>query len=688
LDSRNLNLRRAGLTIAILGTATPAVLLPVSAWLSRQSTGDFNIRVGWANILGLTVSAIGVVLVMIERVGALSQLSPTRITAVANNLTREALRQDSLLLAQLLSTDALDSRAAQGNFRLESPRSRQKSANKRTRFIDRNFTEIVDFYLNETRGRMVVLGPPGSGKTVLAVSLTVGLMKRYGVPVQAQERAIPIPCFFNVTSWDPTRDDLTVWLRTQVVERFRVSRKIAAHLIHDGWILPVLDGLDEMDSPESVPHRSEDAVTHINNYVARTPDCHIVVVCRSGAKYYERLIRKIRDADTIIVQDLKSEQVIGHIQTHFSDEQSLNAWEPVFEALRGPDRDLILSTLGTLWRLTASVTFALFGRNPAELLPTPAERAKLRGDRTDYSDRVSRLLMETFLFARLSIYHNHKKSTIPTISRLRTIANLIRISQANTNTGSEITLHEWWKVLNERKTVQMQVFMAWSILHLPLGILGFLEIYGLIQAPHLSRGSFSLIAILINEITIILITITRIMIAKQPTTFKIGTLRSPRRASSTLVGIVISTLLGLASASTEGAIYGLAFGVTSAALLVLMTTSSGLDATDATRPTATLTNDRNFAIVIGVALGAYATFYYVPLYGLTTALMFASMCMLGSILSSSYIRYLAAVYVGTFRGLPFRLARFLSECHSAGILRISGTAYQFRHQELFEYLLR
>ena len=102
---------------------------------------------------------------------------------------------------------------------------------------------------------------------------------------------------------------------------------------------------------------------------------------------------------------------------------------------------------------------------------------------------------------------------------------------------------------------------------------------------------------------------------------------------------------------------------------------------------ATLMNDRDFAIVMAIAIGAFATLYYVTLYGLTVAFIYAAMCFLGVVFSSSYMRYLAAAYCGgIFRKLPFRFARFLNWCHSAGILRVSGIGYQFRHKELLDYL--
>ena len=676
---RDLNFRRLGWVLTILGIGAAAALLVVSAWFSRKNSNAFNTSVGWANIGSMTIAAIGVILVMMEKVGAFTDISPTRMASIADDVAREAVRQDGLLLAQLLSTDTLDSRAARGSFRPRKLHDRPKSKGKRSAPIVREFAEIVDFYLNETRKRMVILGAPGTGKTVLAVCLTVGLLKRRAVPASPNQ-VVPIPCLVNLPSWDPARHDLTDWLETQIVDRFRLSRKIAARLVYDGWILPVLDGLDEMDPQEAVPHRSENAVSRINDYIARTPESHIVVVCRSGANYYERLVRGVRDADEITVQNLEPVQIIDYIRTQFPDELNRRGWQPVFDALAGRNSRQILSVLDTPWRMTAAVTFALSGGDPATLLPAPEEMAGPSWH-SEYSRRISRLLMETFVAARISIHSKRRKSVISTIAKLRIVANLLT-KMENGDGGKEIILHQWWKAVGERKVLGTQLFAIMAFLQFPLGILGFLP-------QHYTAGIKSLstlIAILVNFITIILFSSYYAGRRKGPVTLHIRSLRSPDRAVFTAIGIVYSGVTGVLGAIAEGPLYGIGFGVANVALILLITASSGLDPVNATRPTATLVNDRNFAIIIGIAIGAYATLYYVPLYGLVVALVFASMCLLGSVMSSFYTRYIVAVYIGKFQGLPFRFATFLNWCHSAGILRVSGIGYQFRHQELLDYL--
>lgn len=677
-----LNVRRAGWILAILGIGVATTLLLTAAWLSRNNDTTFTKMVGWANIASMTVGTIGVILILIERVGAFTDLSASRINEIADEVALEAMRQDGLLLAQLLGTDALDSRAARGSFRVERAHSKQKSKGRRSPLDIREFSEIVDFYLNDTSGRMVILGAPGTGKTVLAVSLTVGLLQqRLAEPVRwAQDKLIP--CICNLPSWEPNREDLMDWLQSQISDRFRLSRKIAGRLVRDGWILPVLDGLDEMDSQATTARRSIDAVSQVNDYIAKTPGSQIVLVCRSGNNYYNRLARGVRNAEEITVQSLRAPQIVDYIKTQC--ESNIDKWQPVFDRLVGRNSQLVISQLNTPWRLAAAVTFSLFGGDPATLLPTSLEMASPSRD-AEYSNRVSKILMETFLAGRIRIYRKRGMRPVRTMEQLRLIATLLADLESSGMGGNEIVLHKWWKAFSDRRAIRVQGTTAWLLLHLPIAAL--LLFWWLAYSSGHPKGAFTVVAVLMNYLTISFYCISiRIPKAKDPTVLQIGSLLSSPRLGITTAMLIVSGLLGWMASFAGGALYGALSGLCFATLAVLVFASTGLDPARATRPIGTLNNDRNLALLIGVVIGAYAILYYDGLYGLAAAFALAFVCLLGSLLSSAYMRYLAAAYLGGREGLPLRFYGFLNWCHSAGIMRTSGIGYQFRHQELADYL--
>jgi hypothetical protein len=124
-------------------------------------------------------------------------------------------------------------------------------------------------------GRLVVMGAPGSGKTMLMIRL---MLDRLG----HRDHGDPVPVLVSLAAWDPVNEDLRSWLAAQLTvgnpalaapppvgrsERSRLQALLAA-----GLIMPILDGLDEV--PDA---RKGMAVRRINEM---TPGTQLVVTCR------------------------------------------------------------------------------------------------------------------------------------------------------------------------------------------------------------------------------------------------------------------------------------------------------------------------------------------------------------------------------------------------------------------------
>jgi hypothetical protein len=69
--------------------------------------------------------------------------------------------------------------------------------------------ELVDVLARVPTGRLVVLGEPGAGKTMLMVRLVLDLL--------AQRAAGgPVPFLVSIASWNPEKQDLRSWLGAQL----------------------------------------------------------------------------------------------------------------------------------------------------------------------------------------------------------------------------------------------------------------------------------------------------------------------------------------------------------------------------------------------------------------------------------------------------------------------------------------
>ena len=99
-------------------------------------------------------------------------------------------------------------------------------------------------------GRLVVLGEPGSGKTMLMVRLVLDLLA-------GRSPGGPVPFLVSLASWNPEQQDLREWLAGQLaVGRPALSGaacgadgSVAEALLDAGLVVPLLDGLDEIPEP-------------------------------------------------------------------------------------------------------------------------------------------------------------------------------------------------------------------------------------------------------------------------------------------------------------------------------------------------------------------------------------------------------------------------------------------------------
>lgn len=109
---------------------------------------------------------------------------------------------------------------------------------------------IVDAFAAAPGRRLVVLGGPGSGKSVLALRFTLGRLA-----VRRPGGAVPV--IFPLAGWDPRHSGLRDWLAERLAADHRPlaafadgRRTMARALLDTGLVLPVLDGFDEL--PQAV----------------------------------------------------------------------------------------------------------------------------------------------------------------------------------------------------------------------------------------------------------------------------------------------------------------------------------------------------------------------------------------------------------------------------------------------------
>ncbi|MEU6261506.1 NACHT domain-containing protein [Streptomyces sp. NPDC047043] len=216
-------------------------------------------------------------------------------------------------------------------------------------------SELAAGYDQLPQRRLVVIGEPGAGKTVLAILLTLGLL-------DARQPRGQVPVVLPVSTWDPVRERLDDWIvRTLAVPYYNGRPEIPRALLTQGLLLPVLDGLDEI--PESA---RRGAIRGINHAIGG--ERPIVVTCR--ATEYEDLIRggapTLRWAPVVEVSPVPAEDVIAYLQD--VDWPPTTDWTPVFAHLRRDPDGLLAGALSTPLMVTSARLVYQRGGDPGELL--------------------------------------------------------------------------------------------------------------------------------------------------------------------------------------------------------------------------------------------------------------------------------------------------------------------------------
>ncbi|MEU5323867.1 NACHT domain-containing protein [Streptomyces sp. NPDC021056] len=270
--------------------------------------------------------------------------------------------------------------------------------------------EITDVFLRRipTR-RLTVLGEPGAGKTVLLIRLLLGLL-------EARGEGEPVPVLLPLASWDVATMPFPHWLAQQLARDYPMlgladatpggSNISARALIEAGWILPLLDGLDEL------PPRSRAlALDEINE--ALPPRQGVVLSSRRDAYVAtaaptDRLPARLAGAAAVELCPLDGQTAADYLVQGTADAAAPAAarWRPVLEQLGDQERSPVAAALST--PLMLALAAAVYNASPGEdltALPDPAELC----DRTRLPERrdVERHLLGAAIPAAYRPHRRH-----------------------------------------------------------------------------------------------------------------------------------------------------------------------------------------------------------------------------------------------------------------------------------------
>ncbi len=194
----------------------------------------------------------------------------------------------------------------------------------------------------ESGKALLILGDPGSGKTISLLELARDLLDR----AQA-DPAQPIPVVLNLSTWSQRHPDFDDWVVKELRAKYQVPKKIGRDWLDHHELLPLLDGLDEM------PAAQQGACVAAINRFGETHGLSGIAVC-SRIGEYRSLETRLKMGAAIFLQPLTGSQVKAYLENTGEDLAGLlRALENEPDLLELARTPLMLSVMAMVYRNAA-----------------------------------------------------------------------------------------------------------------------------------------------------------------------------------------------------------------------------------------------------------------------------------------------------------------------------------------------
>jgi hypothetical protein len=651
---------------AFLGLALMVVsVISVVGALEAHGDAAFNHWVGWATVAAVPVAAVGVLLVIGDKFfhGAASPRPSDEDTE--DELAAVVITQAQEMRSRLLGIDEVNDEAANVRFIKGPGRFREAGGAS-----EGDLSSILNYYQSLHPRRLVVLGDPGTGKTVLVIELLIQMLER-----RQHDSGISLPVMISASAYD-TRFAWEIWLAEHLALRFNIGSNAAAKLVRDGRILPIVDGIDEMDTTGTF-ERADALVAALNSYMHGRDRAAVIVTCRRTD--YLALAKHLDRATHIEMVPLTGTEAADYLSGQFINEEEHRRWAPVLAELRSSPDGMLASQLATPWRLTLGLAAFREAGDPTELFPRKSDLSEPPA--REYTRRLDALLLGSYVPSAVRLYDPTGRYPVERVQRwLTVLADGLAWQGRNGRSATDIQLVEWW-----RPAAGRFAHLAHLALAAAPGVAWL--IYGAAKGERFVLLLGAMIAVAGGAMTI-----------RRPSASRLNLhgITGPRlgafirsAANGIPVGIVIGITagvqFGLADGIYSGIISGVTFGIFAGMAIGLEETSP-----QAIGPQDFIRADGIYGLVVGImggiaiSVGAGTVIGF--RLGLAAGITFA-ITEAAAFGANAWVRYHLTNVISALRqDGPPRFGSFLDWAQQAGLLRVSGVAYQFRHRQLQDWL--
>ncbi|WP_414166410.1 helix-turn-helix domain-containing protein [Streptoverticillium reticulum] len=598
--------------------------------------------------------------------------------------------------------------------------------------------EIVGVYRRIPSGRLVVLGRSGSGKTILTVRFVLDRLK-------SRARTETVPVIFSIGSWDPSAITFRDWLAAQLTRDHPGltapgpgGSTLAAALVESGWVLPVLDGFDEIAGGLRRPALEALNATILPLLLTSRPAEYAAAVAETDV---------LTSAAAVELTDLTLDDLADYLPRSTRKARGADragtAWDPVLTALRERPESRACAGLATVLTTPLMVTLARAvysdtpGHDPASLLDTR---------RFDGPEQLEEHFLDNFVTAAYRPRPEHLPGSGPRADvdpeRARYWLGCLAVHLARLGTPDL----EWWRLgsgLQRRIRALVTALVAATAVGLTMGLL--LCATGVVADSWHTVVIQSVNAAAAGLFTGLALGTTYWFmfaakdIAVPPSGSRVrvfGGARSAGRSVSSrlVIGLVSGVFYGfgygfvwgmlhcvllrtgfpesLNISLKDGILFGAVFALgTGPAFALQALLESPLDIRSAVNPMGLLrANRRTIAAqfllwvpAFGLLVGTGASVMMRPMsallgpinWNLSSSVQVGVTSGLGGVLSygfafTAYGQWVvfSRIWLPLTGRLPWPVVAFLEDAYQRGVLRQAGAVYQFRHARLQDHLAR
>ena len=524
-------------------------------------------------------------------------------------------------------------------------------------------TSIVEVY-EQAHRELLILGEPGAGKSTLLYQLAQYLLSQIDTNPTA-----PLPMIFALSTWAPQRVPLEQWMTEQLVQTYRVPHRLAQHWITNQEILPLFDGLDEMEA-DARPR----CIAALNTYHQAHPAP--LVVCSRSAEYATVAQReRLALQRAVVVRPLMESQIVAILAQGGKQLSGLRAEYKQNLALQ----ELLASPL------LLNLFLLIFRGTTVRSLPTTADALRQQV----LAQYVQRMMA--------------RKGRYPAQQTSRWLGWLAHQMQTHHLTQFALEdLQPDWLAGPQHRRYLWSMRLVTGLLFGPLS--GLLS--GLLFGPVVGLVTGLVVGLVVGPVGEPILKPMGLTLINQTLTIRLAerlhwswSTTPSRLAFGPVAGLVFGLVFGLLFGLVVGLAFGLAFGLLVGLFFGLYNGFQPLPMIerDALAPgegvNRSLKNGLVPGLLVGLLFGLVSGLLVGLLFGLVTGLLFGlAFGLVGGLvvgaptgLNACLFHLFLRFWLWQAETFPFPSLPFLNDACSRHFLKRIGGSYQFMHRLLLEY---